>query len=439
MAELGLDQLEVAWRFSDELFQNHITAARALCQPISLRNPFVFYLGHLPALSWNMIRASPSPSLPPIHAYFESLFSRGIDPDVEDPSQCHEHLEPTLEWPSWDSVLEYQQRVREAIRAAVTEENPPSPRVLRLVAEHEVMHVETMYYMLAQKMLPTTPCCKPTDRLVICTEESTSVRKKTLPKVDWIDVESGRVQMGDPSPAGFVWDNETSAETVEVSAFRISKYAVSINDFVGFIRVGGYRRRSLWTADDWDWVVREGLRHPSSWSCDGSGQYSVLTGLGPGTVEHKVRVVEEVGSWPVSVSLAEARAYAVWVGASLPCEAQWMLAAYGPSGGMAEVSGRDVMSGVPRDVREGETAACGVVGMVGNGWELTTGVFDEFEGFMPMAEYPEYSASFFDGKHFVLKGASWATHSFLVRPSFRNFFQARYPFVFSKFRLVTAG
>ena len=36
-------------------------------------------------------------------------------------------------------------------------------------------------------------------------------------------------------------------------------------------------------------------------------------------------------------------------------------------------------------------------------------------GFRAMASYPEYSADFFDGKHFVLKGASWATAAELVR------------------------
>jgi formylglycine-generating enzyme required for sulfatase activity len=53
-----------------------------------------------------------------------------------------------------------------------------------------------------------------------------------------------------------------------------------------------------------------------------------------------------------------------------------------------------------------------------------------------MTHYQEYSADFFDGKHFVLKGGSWATDADLVRPSFRNWYQAHYPYVFAKFRCV---
>jgi len=51
-----------------------------------------------------------------------------------------------------------------------------------------------------------------------------------------------------------------------------------------------------------------------------------------------------------------------------------------------------------------------------------------------LASYPEYSADFFDEEHFVMKGASPATASELLRPSFRNWFRARYPYVYATFR-----
>src|SRR5579871_4881364 len=51
--------------------------------------------------------------------------------------------------------------------------------------------------------------------------------------------------------------------------------------------------------------------------------------------------------------------------------------------------------------------------------------------------YTNFSTDFFDHKHFVLVGGSWATDRRLVRRSFRNFFQGRYPYVelFSFLRL----
>ena len=73
---------------------------------------------------------------------------------------------------------------------------------------------------------------------------------------------------------------------------------------------------------------------------------------------------------------------------------------------------------------------------MGNGWTWTSTPFAGFPGFVPTPSYPEYSADFFDGKHYVLLGASWATDAQLARRSFRNWFQPHYPYPFSKFRRV---
>ena len=76
---------------------------------------------------------------------------------------------------------------------------------------------------------------------------------------------------------------------------------------------------------------------------------------------------------------------------------------------------------------------------MGNGWEWTASALAPFPGFEPMPRYPGYSADFFDGRHFVMLGASWATDVRLVRRSFRNWFQPHYPYVFAKFRCVRAA
>jgi gamma-glutamyl hercynylcysteine S-oxide synthase len=76
------------------------------------------------------------------------------------------------------------------------------------------------------------------------------------------------------------------------------------------------------------------------------------------------------------------------------------------------------------------------VQMIGNGWEWTRDPFAPFEGFTPHPLYPGYSADFFDGRHYVMKGASPRTASLLARPSFRNWFRADYPHMYAGFRLV---
>ena len=81
-------------------------------------------------------------------------------------------------------------------------------------------------------------------------------------------------------------------------------------------------------------------------------------------------------------------------------------------------------------------SAFGAHDLVGNGWEWTSTPFAPFPGFRPMASYPEYSADFFDGGHYVMKGASPATARELLRPSFRNWFRPHYPYVYATFRLA---
>jgi formylglycine-generating enzyme required for sulfatase activity len=84
-------------------------------------------------------------------------------------------------------------------------------------------------------------------------------------------------------------------------------------------------------------------------------------------------------------------------------------------------------------------SAFGVHDLVGNGWEWTATEFAGFDGFEPMPAYPNYSIDFFDGAHYVLKGASPVTARSMVRSTFRNWFRDTYPYPYATFRCVTAA
>ena len=88
------------------------------------------------------------------------------------------------------------------------------------------------------------------------------------------------------------------------------------------------------------------------------------------------------------------------------------------------------------DAHPAGNSAFGVSGLTGNGWEWTSTPFAPFPGFEALSFYPEYSARFFDGRHYVLKGASSRTPSLLLRRSFRNWFQPFYPNIYAGFRCV---
>jgi formylglycine-generating enzyme required for sulfatase activity len=138
------------------------------------------------------------------------------------------------------------------------------------------------------------------------------------------------------------------------------------------------------------------------------------------------------------------------VGRRLPSEAEFHRAAYAtPEGvtraypwGSAEPEPRHGVFGFaswdpePIGSRPDGDSAFGVGDLVGNGWEWTRTPFAPLPGFEPLPFYPGYSADFFDGRHFVLKGGSPRTDVSLLRRSFRNWFQPHYPHVYAGFRCV---
>jgi gamma-glutamyl hercynylcysteine S-oxide synthase len=92
----------------------------------------------------------------------------------------------------------------------------------------------------------------------------------------------------------------------------------------------------------------------------------------------------------------------------------------------------------PVPVTADDDGAGGVAQLSGNGWEWTSTVFAPFPGFEPFPFYRNYSEPFFDGRHYVMKGASPRTAACFLRPSFRNWFRASYPYVYGTFRTVRA-
>ena len=133
------------------------------------------------------------------------------------------------------------------------------------------------------------------------------------------------------------------------------------------------------------------------------------------------------------------RSYSQWKGLSLPTEAQFQLA----SRLTRPDPVRDNFSyhrwdPIPVDADPSVNVPAPAQ-MIGNGWEWTRDPFAPFEGFAPHPLYPGYSADFFDGQHYVMKGASPRTADVLTRPSFRNWFRSDYPHMYTGFRLVSAA
>ena len=413
-------------------------------QPIALRHPIVFYDGHLPAFSFNTL-VKKGLGRSGIDSRLETLFARGIDPHEQavarpgegqpvrgsNPSQASGGG-----WPSRDEVRAFAREADRHVLDAILNadiEQPGRPLLDRAEAvfailEHEAMHQETLLYMWHR--LPFSQKRRPAGY--------TPRVDGPVPPIEWMHVPAGRATLGvDRGTILFGWDNEFGAYAVDVPAFEIERHDVTNGRFLKFVEAGGYRDRRWWTPENWDWVTREGIEHPMFWERSGDGWY--WRGM--------FDLIPLPPAWPVYVSHAEALAYAQWRGARLATEAEFQRAAEGarafdppsakngsrPLLGVFDFSSWDPE---PAGSHPKGASAWGVEDLVGNGWEWTSTVFAPFPGFTPMASYPEYSADFFDGEHFVMKGASPATARELLRPTFRNWFRGRYPYVYATFRCV---
>jgi iron(II)-dependent oxidoreductase len=418
-------------------------------QPIALRHPIVFYEGHLPGFSFNTL-VKKGLGRPSIDARLETLFARGIDPHETQGGDSGEAGESGRSgaaggsrssdgWPARDEVHafaeEADRQVIDALQHADVD-RPGDPLFDRAEAvftilEHEVMHQETLLYMWHR--LPLAQKRKPAGYRPRVEGDS--------PRREQVEIPAGCATLGvSRGSYAFGWDNEHPASSANVPAFAIDRHDVTNERYLEFVDAGGYRDPQWWRPEDWAWLQREAIAHPLFWERDADrwqwrGMFDRLP-LPP--------------AWPVYVSQAEASAFARWRGARLPTEAEFQRAAYGsPAGerlhpwGDAEPDAtRGVFDFSSWDPEAAGThpkgaSAWGVEDLVGNGWEWTSTPFGPFPGFQAMASYPEYSADFFDGEHFVMKGASAVTAKELLRPPFRNWFRGRYPYVYATFRCAT--
>jgi ergothioneine biosynthesis protein EgtB len=403
-------------------------------QPITLRHPIVFYEGHLPAFSFNTL-VKKGLGGASIDEGLERLFARGIDPHEADAAsgQIRDR------WPARNDVRafaeEADRRVVEAIEHADLDRSghPLLERseAVFAILEHEAMHQETLLYMWHR--LPFEEKRKPA--------RYTPRVDGRVPAPEWVEVPGGSVTLGvDRGSIPFGWDNEFPAQRADVRGFAIERHDVTNASFLEFVADGGYSTERWWRAEDWAWIQQERLSQPLFWErVDGRYYWRAMFELIPLPL-----------SWPVYVSFAEAAAFARWRGARLPTEAEFQRAAFGspsgterrhpwgdaeptPSHGVFDFTSWDPE---PAGSHAAGRSAWGIDDLVGNGWEWTATPFAPFPGFKAMPSYPEYSADFFDGEHFVIKGASPATARELLRPTFRNWFRARYPYVYATFRSV---
>jgi ergothioneine biosynthesis protein EgtB len=311
------------------------------------------------------------------NSYYETVGARVIRTD-----------RGNLSRPTVSDIFKYRAYVDDAMKRVLQQDlTEEMQKLVVLGLNHEQQHQELLLtdikYILGNN--PLFPAYK-----------KSTLTKQNQGEItrDLIEVPEGIYEIGF-NGKGFCFDNELKRHKVHLDRFSISKSLVSNEEYLNFIKDGGYKNFNFWHADGWQWVNSNQLNAPFYWhQIAGKWFHYTLNGL------TEIEMQEPV----CHVSFYEAAAYAAWAGKRLPTEFEW------------EVSSEKFDWG--------------------RRWEWTNSAYLPYPGFSKEpGAIGEYNGKFMVNQ-MVLRGASDVTSPGHSRKTYRNFFQPDLRWQYTGIRLA---
>jgi len=387
----------------EKLFDCFINDDVFYVKPEPTRHPIIFYFGHTATFFINKLLVS-NIIHDRINPEFESMFAIGVD-EMNWDDMDSEHYS----WPKVQEVRDYREAVRQTVDRLISDMPLSLPIkqedpmwIILMGIEHERIHLETssvLHRQLSIELIKDNglfPRCDETSE--VCQNEMVSI-------------EGGTIVLGKEKDHHlYGWDNEYGNKEVEVASFKTSKFLVSNAEFLEFVKEGGYENSSFWDAEGQAFLKTRKVSHPVFWIPQDDGSYNYRAML---------EEMEMPLSWPVDVNYLEAKAFCRWksqkdkIEYRLLSEAEWY-----------RLYERAGISDVPKfDDRSADinfrywASSCPVnkfafgdlFDVMGNVWQWTETHMDAYEGFEVHPAYDDFSVPTFDGKHNLIKGASWAS------------------------------
>ncbi len=316
--------------------------------------------------------------------------------------------------PSASEVMAYRSHVEAGVRQVLSKAvDAETAALVTLGLAHEEQHQELLLtdilHLLAQNR--TRP-------VYLAAPAPTGDPARSAP-LTFTTLDGGVVRIGHEGE-GFCFDNEGPRHEVLLRPYRLADRLVTIEDWLGFMEDGGYRRAELWLSDGWACRQAEAWEAPLYWERNGQGWKAFsLHGLQP--LDPAAPVVH--------VSFYEADAFARWSGARLPLEAEWEHAARRATapGALLDDGHLTPQAAPTRPLAQ----------MIGDVWEWTASPYIGYPGYQPVpGAVGEYNGKFMINQ-MILRGGSCLTPSAHIRPSYRNFFQPHQRWQFCGLRLAS--
>ncbi len=426
--DLGLPTASASSERIAERYRAVREATEQLCAPLSPEDcgaqsmsdasPAKWHLAHTSWFFETFVLEQALKAFVPFHPDFRVLFNSYYKVVGDQHPRPERGL---LTRPSLDLVFKYRAHVDRGVLALLSAEDSGEFRgAIELGIEHECQHQELILTDIKHLLScnPLHPAYRP----------EAAQRLSADKPLEWIGFEERLGWIG-YAGEGFSFDNERPRHRVFIDAFELATRPCTNAEYAAFIEDGGYRRPELWLSDGWETASARGWEAPLYWQRD-SGDWMAMTLTG---------YRELRGSEPVChVSYYEADAFARWMAARLPTEAEWETAVAGlPVEGNFVETGQLQPAPIPGARSSDERgAAGGLRQMFGDVWEWTQSDYAAYPGFRPLeAGFGEYNGKFMCNQR-VLRGGSCATPRSHLRPTYRNFFPPDARWQFSGIRLV---
>ena len=330
--------------------------------------------------------------------------------------------------PTVDQIFQYfntiNQRVEKFIESKSLSEN--EIKLITIGFHHECQHQELLVYdlqhLLAEQYRPT--------------------RKNEIPKQESVEKKSVHIKGGlytmGYNGKGYCYDIELPEHKVYLNDYKIDAYPITNQQFMEFIKDGGYENYKYWLSDGWEKVKANKWKAPMYWEKI-DGEWNVRDFLGIRKINPNQPVCH--------VSFYEADAYCKWAGKRLPTEAEWEKAACWNEEKQEKTTfpwGNELPTEDKCNLLESYFWGCSEIGsfpngashlgcqhMIGDVWEWTASEFTGYPGFK--TGFDEYNDKWFTNQK-VLRGGSFGTPKMSIRSSYRNFFRLDERWLFSGFR-----
>jgi len=289
-----------------------LSAEDAAAQSMPDASPIKWHLAHTTWFFETFILNSGESNFQPFNPVFRMLFNsyyNGIGEQYPRPQRG------LLTRPGFQEILAYRHAVD--LRMQSLFEAQTSEGLIELGIQHEQQHQELMLTDIKHLLScnPLNPAMVGKDNQ-LGISDNVSTASTTM---EWHSFEAGLREIGHHG-TDFCFDNEMPRHKHYVEKFMLASRLVNNAEYLEFIQAGGYKNPALWLSNGWNWINQQQIHHPLYWRhSDDGDQWQEFT-------LHGLQQLDP--SQPVChLSYFEACAYASWVGARLPTEAEWEYAA----------------------------------------------------------------------------------------------------------------